>query len=472
MFATMVSMYSKFRILSEEILKALLCAELPRMEHMSFTPTLTSTKPVTHFGHRLIEHTFDMPWDPFSSTDGEKLTIFAREVFAPGMEEAPALVYLQGGPGFPAPRPMDESGLVGEALKHYRLILIDQRGTGRSCRIDRSSDVAELTVEKLSMLRQEYIVEDCEALRRGLGIEKWSLYGQSFGGFCITSYLSQHPESVEHAFLTGGLPTIDKSADDVYRSTFTKLRHRHDEFYREYPWAQDRIREIAHHLDNSQEVLPTGERLSSRRFRMLGIDLGRGAGYHNLAYLLEDPFHSVKGEKRLKTDFLATAGSALSYESGPLYGVIHESIYGGVGGAGATNWAAHRIREEFDGFGETIDPRTSERYYLTGEHIFPWQFDEDPALVPFKKLATDLAAHEWQRSPYDANVLASGGSESVTAAACVYLDDIFVPFEESMATARTYRDCRVHVTNQFQHDGIRHAGADILATLRAKIADH
>jgi hypothetical protein len=250
------------------------------------------------------------------------------------------------------------------------------------------------------------------------------------------------------------------------------LRHRHDEFYREYPWAQDRIREIAHHLDNSQEVLPTGERLSSRRFRMLGIDLGRGSGYHNLAYLLEDPFHSVKGEKRLKTDFLATAGSALSYESGPLYGVIHESIYGGVGGAGATNWAAHRIREEFDGFGEAIDPRTSERYYLTGEHIFPWQFDEDPALVPFKKLATDLAAHEWQRSPYDANALASGGAESVTAAACVYLDDIFVPFEESMATARTYRDCRVHVTNQFQHDGIRHAGADILTTLRAKIADH
>jgi len=61
---------------------------------------------------------------------------------------------------------------------------------------------------RLAVLRQDYIVEDAEALRRALGIEKWALFGQSFGGFCITAYLSAYPESVTEAFLTGGLPTI------------------------------------------------------------------------------------------------------------------------------------------------------------------------------------------------------------------------------------------------------------------------
>ena len=39
----------------------------------------------------------------------------------------------------------------------------------------------------------------------------------------------------------------------------------------------ERIEDIIHHLDNSEELLPTGERLSSRRFRTIGIELGRGS---------------------------------------------------------------------------------------------------------------------------------------------------------------------------------------------------
>lgn len=416
-----------------------------------------------HHGLTFKEHSIPVPWDP--ARPGETFDLFAREIVPDGGEDCPALVYLQGGPGFPAPRPVGPSGLIGEALQHYRVILLDQRGTGRSGRIDAETENVDAAL--LSRLRQEHIVEDAEALREALGEKSWSLYGQSFGGFCITSYLSRHPESVDDAYLTGGLPATSCSVDDVYRATFAKLRYRQEQFFAQYPFAAERIREIAHHLDTSAETLPTGERLSSRRFRTLGIDLGRGDGFASLAYLLEDPFRTLRGEKRLKSDFLAQAGEKLSFAAGPLYAAIHESIYGGVAGSGATNWAAHRIREEIEGFEEAADPRSAEKFYLTGEHIFPWQFDEDPALHGLKEPAFALAEHVWEESPYDREALAR-----TRAAACVYLDDIFVPFELSMDTAAAYGDARLHVTNQFQHDGIRHDGAGIFAILREKLLDH
>ena len=170
----------------------------------------------------------------------------------------------------------------------------------------------------------------------------------------------------------------------------------------------------------------------------------------------------MSGEKRLRSDFLNNVGSRVSFQTGPLYAAIHESIYGGVGGQAVTGWAAHRIREEFPEFAEYGT-------YLTGEHIFPWQFDEDPALRPFKEGAEGLAAHEWTSSPYDAAVLAD---VPLIASAAIYLDDIFVPFEESMATGETYRDLRPMVTNRFQHNGISEDGAGILGELFRLADEH
>lgn len=406
------------------------------------------------FGHTIKEHTITVPWDYDNPAAGE-FELYAREIIAPGGENYPALLYNQGGPGFPAPRPTGATGLIGKGLERYRWILMDQRGTGRSHRIDELSPAEDRSAARLAQLRQENIVRDAERLREHLGEESWDLFGQSFGGFIITAYASMFPDSIGRAFLTGGLPTLTKGADDLYRTTFAKLKVRHEHFYAQFPWAQGRIEEILYHLDNSEELLPTGERLSSRRFRTIGIELGRGTGFDSLGYLLEDPFRTVNGEKRLRSDFLNDIGSRVSFQAGPLYAAIHESIYGGVGDQAVTGWAAHRVREEFPEFAE-------DGTYLTGEHIFPWQFDEDPALRPFKQAAEELAAYEWASSPYDAAALADA---PVTASAAIYLDDVFVPFEDSLATGETYRDLRPVVTNRFQHNGISEDGAGILGEL-------
>ena len=160
----------------------------------------------TRFGHTLKSWEMDVPWDHNNPNTNDTFTIFAREIVPPKGEELPLLVYLQGGPGFPSPRPTSASGWLGEFLKHYRVLLLDQRGTGRSGRVDK---VNVLPTERYSLLRADSIVADCEAFRRAFGVDTWSLFGQSFGGFCITTYASMFPESLEKVFLTGGLPAID-----------------------------------------------------------------------------------------------------------------------------------------------------------------------------------------------------------------------------------------------------------------------
>jgi len=62
--------------------------------------------------------------------------------------------------------------------------------------------------------------------------------------------------------------------------------------------------------------------------------------------------------------------------------------------------------------------------------------------------------------------------EVPTTAAAIYVDDIFVPLEESLATAAHLGDLRPWISNEFQHNGIREDGATILGRLFALIDDH
>ena len=180
------------------------------------------------------------------------------------------------------------------------------------------------------------------------------------------------------------------------------------------------------------------------RLRTVGIELGREGGFESLARLFEAPFHA---NGRLRTDFLAEVGERVSFAKAPLYAAVHESIYGGTV-PGATNWAAERVSAELDGFAPDASPGDAE-FYLTGEHIFPFQFDEDPALRPFAQVAHELAVKDdW------ANLYAGlGGGHDAYAA--VYTDDIFVPRELSLETAELI-GAKVFETDTYQHLSLIH----------------
>ena len=61
------------------------------------------------------------------------------------------------------------------------------------------------------------------------------MLGQSFGGFCVCTYLSIAPEGLREAYITGGLPPLARRRDDVYAATYERVRERNRRYYARYP---------------------------------------------------------------------------------------------------------------------------------------------------------------------------------------------------------------------------------------------
>ena len=147
----------------------------------------------THLpGLVLTDHWFDVPLD-HTRPAGPTISVYGREVVGPQKQQdnLPWLLFLQGGPGFGAPRPLSASGWLKRAMQEYRIFLLDQRGTGRSTPVNRQT-LARLgsprqQADYLKHFRADAIVQDAEWIRRRLVGEEaqWSLLGQSYGGFCF-----------------------------------------------------------------------------------------------------------------------------------------------------------------------------------------------------------------------------------------------------------------------------------------------
>lgn len=156
-----------------------------------------------------VEHSFDVPLD-HGDPAGERITVFARELAALDGRDRPFLVYFQGGPGFESPRPTrrpNGPGWIDRALEDFRVLLLDQRGTGRSSPVGTLAGMtAEQQADYLTHFRADSIVRDAEWIRRELGVDRWSVLGQSFGGFCVIAYLSLAPDGLREALITGGIP--------------------------------------------------------------------------------------------------------------------------------------------------------------------------------------------------------------------------------------------------------------------------
>ncbi len=122
-------------------------------------------------GTVLTDHTFRVPLD-YDRPDGEHIEVFAREVVAADKADAdlPWLLFLQGGPGFGSPRPVGRDSWLTRALDDYRVLLLDQRGTGRSTPANRHT-LARLgspaaQADYLALSAADNIVRDAELIRR------------------------------------------------------------------------------------------------------------------------------------------------------------------------------------------------------------------------------------------------------------------------------------------------------------------
>jgi pimeloyl-ACP methyl ester carboxylesterase len=404
---------------------------------------MTST--VHTYGLVLVEHEFQIPLD-HARPDGARITVFAREVADPDGRNRPFLVFLAGGPGHESPRPTrnpTSPSFLDRALRDYRVLFLDQRGTGRSTPVGTLPGMTpQQQADYLTHFRADSIVADLEWIRRELNVDTWAVLGQSFGGFCVTHYLSVAPQSLSAAFLTGGLPPIGMHPDEIYTATYARMLERNRRYYQRYPQDRDRMRALCERLDGEEIILADGDRLTPRRLRMAGNVLGSTDGMEHLHYLLElAPDSSA---------FRADVGRLImSFARNPIYWILHESSYSD---GFVTNWSAQRV----------MPPEYAQDPTLfTGEHVFSWMGEDFGALAPLREAAEILAGHEWP-TLYDAEVLARN---EVPAAAAVYWDDLYVESTFSMRTAAAIRGLRPWLTNEFEHGGLRMSGDRVLDRL-------
>ena len=198
-----------------------------------------------------------------------QLEIFAREVIASnkkGHESSlPCICFLAGGPGFPSPRPSECPAWIKTATSQFRVILLDQRGTGQSSPIT-TSNLAnkggpEEQAKYLSFFRADSIVRDAEVVRKALVPSesyggRWSLLGQSYGGFCCTTYLSLAPSSLIEVLMTGGIPPnihLPSSADQVYRALYHRVLLQNKRYYERFPQDVALVRDIVAHLSSQPQ---------------------------------------------------------------------------------------------------------------------------------------------------------------------------------------------------------------------------
>jgi pimeloyl-ACP methyl ester carboxylesterase len=392
----------------------------------------------------LVEHEFSLPLD-HAAPHGEQITVFAREVADPEGRDRPFLVFLQGGPGQEAPRPTRGPTVpawLDRALRDYRVLMLDQRGTGRSSPVGVLPGLTpQEQADRLALFRADAIVADCELIRERLGVGRWSVLGQSFGGFCTLHYLSAAPESLHEAFFTGGVPPVGRPVDEVYVATYATMLERNRRYYARYPDDRDRVRTLVEMCDAGEIAVPDG-RMTARWLRQVGNVLGMSDGAEHLHYLLErDPRSPA---------FAWDLAAALPFNGrNPLYAAIHEACYAD---GEATRWSAARTMPA-----ELADDPT----LFTGEHVFPWNFEDDGGLAPLKQAASLLADREWPRL-YDAEALRSC---EVPCAAAVFAADAYVDRRFSEETCAMIPTMRMWLTNEYEHNALRADGDRVLDRL-------
>ncbi|NMO56236.1 alpha/beta hydrolase [Actinoplanes sp. TBRC 11911] len=410
---------------------------------------------IAHPGLRFTDHVVNVPLDHGRPGAGT-IEVFAREVVAADRtgEDLPWLLFLQGGPGGKSPRPLRAESWIGRAVQTHRLLLLDQRGTGRSTPLT-ARTVAGMSAEDLAdrtkLFRADSIVADAEILREKVaGGARWDTLGQSYGGFVTLAYLSAAPHALRTCYITGGLPGLTATADEVYARTYPRVAAKNAEYYRAFPADRAAVRRIADHLTTTDVRLPDGDRLTVARLRVLGNGFGMSYGYAQLHWLLDEAWNGDELSDTFRHEVMRLTG----FVDQPLF-ALQEYCYGL--GKVATDWAAARALKSRPEFAEDADP-----LLFTGEMMYPWMFTDITALKPFAGAADILARTDDWPPLYDLDRLAAN---EIPVCAAVYADDMYVDAGLSLDTAAAVGNVRTWVTNEHEHDGLRTSGDEILSHL-------
>ncbi|KAI4594566.1 hypothetical protein KJ359_007654 [Pestalotiopsis sp. 9143b] len=436
---------------------------------------------------------FEVPLD-YTKPTGKQIKLFGRTVskyerpiIEPSQEEQakaaqkPLLVYLQGGPGFGNPQPQDSTLSSHMLDRGYELLLLDYRGTGFSSTI--STETLKLVggpqeqADYLKHFRADNIVRDCESVRKYLTKDyppekqKWSTFGQSFGGMTTLTYLSFQPEGLRECFITGGLVALDKNAEETYQSTYGKVIERNRVYYEKFPADVADVKAIAakiHELGGDKGIpLPAGGRLTVPLFLTLGISFGKYYGLdivHNHVVRMKGDLDQFGFFTRATLNDIQ---QAMGWDEAPIYSVLHEPIWCYKPGV-ASNWAAEKVGKSLEKFQwlqkDWAGPQSlkaEEPLYFSGEMVYPFFFDTSDELGQLKETAEILAKFDEWPALYDEAQLRKN---TVPVYAAIY-EDMYVFPEDSRKTASIIKGCKTWETSVHFHGALRSHAADVFREL-------
>lgn len=172
--------------------------------------------------------------------EGRKLSIFVAVLPANTLSPKPdPLVLLAGGPGQSASTLGPFAMQLAEIRRTRDIVLIDQRGTGRSSPLDcpafAPDEHAEFDIDPVpksllcawqlaernvdaSQYTTSAFVADLDAVREALGYPRWNIWGGSYGSRAAQEYLRRYPEHVRSVVLDGVAPPSMRISFDVWRT--------------------------------------------------------------------------------------------------------------------------------------------------------------------------------------------------------------------------------------------------------------
>ena len=412
-------------------------------------------------------HRIECPLDWDRPGESETISVFAREVVAAEKVDdrrLPMICWYQGGPGMEFGFPASRSAWLEQLLTRYRVLLLDQRGTGASTPLEARAmpraDPAELAAY-LSHFRADSIVRDAECFRSVLlGDDAgWYLFGQSFGGFCSLTHLSFLPEHVIGVIITGGFAPVLHEADAVYAVLADRVAERNADFLARFPGDAARVRWLVDHLESAHDVDAYGQRLTAPAFLALGTCLGHLHGAAELHGIVERAADDLGALGMLGGSVHQQVAALMSPATNPIYSLLQEACYAQ---GGPTRWAAARVIAADPRYALDAEPAAC----FTGEMMFPWMFEEWAPLRPFREAAEMLASRVSWPPLYDVDRLRGN---RVPVVGAVYWNDPYVERGLALETAGLLGNCDVWITNQHEHQAYRVTPAPVAERLFAML---
>ncbi|KAJ3348462.1 hypothetical protein HDU91_006556 [Kappamyces sp. JEL0680] len=162
------------------------------------------------------------PFNSFHLPVSELHSIYVEEC---GNPKGNPVVFVHGGPG---------GGVSGQDRRYfdpasYRIVLFDQRGSGKSTPHAELQDNTTWT-----------LVEDMETIRKKLGIDKWVVFGGSWGSTLSLTYAIRHKQHVKALILRGIFMLRQSELKWFYQDGASQLFPDYWDAYRDHIPAEER----------------------------------------------------------------------------------------------------------------------------------------------------------------------------------------------------------------------------------------